>query len=389
MVQLRKPALIAGFILTVFASQAIWVTFSPVVTHVAEELGTSVEFVGYLAVTYPLFFLLLTMPSGILLDRNFKLWLIFGAALTFLAGAGRLLNLSSYYWLLICQLFGAVGQPFLLNAFVPLATRIDESRRALLVSVFSLSMYLGTIFALIAGVELYRAGGLAFLSLPAALISTAGIALMLFSISTVPEISGVEVRASLASVLRRRDLWVIGILLGLGVAAFDNLATWLQPALRSVGLEGIAGDAVAVSIIAGLIGVAFIPDRISRMQARTRYMRTIIPVIAVLFIILTFSVSSILLFAFLAIAGFLMLPAYPIIMDWIGRFHEKAVHGSAAGFVGLVSRAISVALMFLATSFIYSARAYFAFLTAVILLAMLFALMLPKDEELEKRDLEV
>ncbi|WP_456371019.1 MFS transporter [Geoglobus sp.] len=385
MVQLRGPALIAGFILTVFASQAVWATFSPVVTHVAGELGTSVELVGYLAVTYPLFFLLLTVPSGILLDRNFRLWLLFGTFLTFLAGAGRLLNLHSYYWLLACQLFGAIGQPFLLNAFVPLATRIDESRRALLVSVFSLSMYLGTIFALIAGVELYQAGGIKLLSIPAAAISTAGAVMMIASISALPEISAIGVKVGLGTVLRRRDLWVIGTLLGLGVAAFDNLATWLQPALRSAGLESVAGDAVAVSIVAGLIGVAFIPSRISKMNARTMYLRTIVPVIALLFAILAISLSSVLLFAFLTIAGFLMLPAYPIIMDWIGRFHEKEVHGSAAGFVGLVSRAISVALMFLATFFIYSAKVYFAFLTAVILIAMLFAFMLPRDEDVEKR----
>ncbi len=382
---MRRFLAVAGFVLTVFASQAIWVTFSPVVTDVAAELGTPVELVGYLAVTYPLFFLLLTMPSGLLLDRNFRLWLMFGAVLTFLAGAGRLLSLHSYTWLLVCQLFGAVGQPFLLNGFVPLATKVNEERRALLVSVFSLSMYLGTVFALFTGVELYRAGGILFLSLPHALISVLGLALLAAGITSLGEgVSGVRV-VGLKSVLARKDLWTIGVLLGLGVAAFDNLATWLQPALRSAGLESVAGDAVAASIIAGLVGVAFIPDRISRAGKRARYLRTIIPVIALLFIILSFAVNSTLLFAFLAISGFLMLPAYPIIMDWIGRFHEKEVHGSAAGFVGLVSRAISVALMFLATAFIYSARVYFAFLTAVILLAMVFAMLLPKDEEMEAK----
>ncbi len=382
---MRRFLAVAGFVLTVFASQAIWVTFSPVVTDVAAELGTPVELVGYLAVTYPLFFLLLTMPSGLLLDRNFRLWLMFGAVLTFLAGAGRLLSLHSYTWLLVCQLFGAVGQPFLLNGFVPLATKVNEERRALLVSAFSLSMYLGTVFALFTGVELYRAGGILFLSLPHALISVLGLTLLAAGITSLGEgVSGVRV-VGLKSVLARRDLWTIGVLLGLGVAAFDNLATWLQPALRSAGLESVAGDAVAVSIIAGLVGVAFIPDRISRAGKRARYLRTIIPVIALLFIILTFAVNSTLLFAFLAISGFLMLPAYPIIMDWIGRFHEKEVHGSAAGFVGLVSRAISVTLMFLATAFIYSARVYFAFLTAVILLAMVFAMLLPKDEEMEAK----
>jgi hypothetical protein len=80
-----------------------------------------------------------------------------------------------------------------------------------------------------------------------------------------------------------------------------------------------------------------------------------------------------------------MLPAYPIIMDWIGKFHEKEVHGSATGFVGLISRAISVALMLAATSFIFNARVYLAFLTAIVLVALMFAMILPKDGEMKVR----
>ena len=382
---MRKFALTVGFILIVFASQAIWVTFSPIVTYTAEELRVSVELIGFLAVTYPIFFLILTMPSGILLDKNFKLWLGLGVLFTFIAGVGRLVNLFSYWWLFACQLFGALGQPFLLNAFVPFASRVWEERRALLVSLLSLSMYLGTVFALFSGFKLYNIGGILFVVIPWAIISVLGLLFFLVGIPATEERVTERKILNLRGVIGRRDLWIIGIILGLGVAAFDNLATWLQPALKSVGLENVAGDAVALAIIAGLVGVVFIPDRISMKNLRTIYLRTVIPIVTILFTILALAVNELLLFSFLAISGFLMLPSYPIIMDWIGKFHERDVHGSATGFVGLISRAISVALMLVATSFIFNARIYLAFLTAIFVVALVFAMMLPKDQEIEVR----
>ncbi|MBE8539694.1 MFS transporter [Geoglobus acetivorans] len=384
MVSVRKTLLLTGLVLITFASQAIWVTFSPVTTLVAQNLGVPAEYVGYLAVTYPLFFLILTVPSGILLDRNFRLWLLFGTVMTFIGGAGRLLDHTNYFWLLLCQLFSATGQPFLLNAFVPFASRMYAERRSVVISVLSLSMYLGTVFSLLVGYEFYADGGLFALIMPPALLSAIGFAFFVSGYRVLDSVP-VDRRAfRFSDVVGRKDLWIIGIILGLGVAAFDNLATWLQPALESVKLGEIAGDAVAVSIVLGLVGVAAIPGFISAKNARTRYMRGVVPLIAGFFVILAILPSKLLVFVFLGLAGLLMLPAYPLIMDWIGYFHEKRIQGSATGFVGLVSRAISVMLMFIAPYFIYSARAYFTFLASVVTIAFFFTMILPDDRKMKK-----
>jgi major facilitator 4 family protein len=370
-----------GFILITFASQSIWVTFSPVVTNVAEELGVQKELVGYLAVLYPLFFLILTVPSGILLDRRFRFWLSFGAFMTFIGGFGRLL-MQNYEWFFVCQLSAAIGQPFLLNGFVPFASKLHEKRRALIISILSLSMYLGTIFALATGYALYISGGIDLLILPTAMISTLGMATFGIGMFYFKETRSEGVSFSFARVTKKRDLWILGCILGLGVAAFDNLATWLQPALDTVGLGEIAGNAVAIAIVMGLLGILIIPNAFSKRSMRTIYIRTIIPLIAAFFGILAVRQDTIVIYSFLSISGFLMLPAYPIIMDWIGKFHEKDIHGSATGFVGLVSRAISVAMMFAAPLFIYSASAYFSFLTAIVVAALIFSLLLPNDRRL-------
>jgi len=392
-----KKLLLLSFIVMVFSSQAIWVTFSPVVTYVSKDLGVSVNLVGYLAVTYPLFFLILTLPSGNFLDRNFRFWFTFGMVLTFLAGVLRIAGYREYLWLLISQLFGAIGQPFLLNAFVPFASHFFEERRALVVSVLSLSMYLGTVFSLSIGVELYEIGGILYLVLPSAFISVAAILMFVAGAGAMRVVyagrtgdvagSGETARGaeiSIRRVARQKDLWLIGIILGLGVAVFDNLATWLQPALQDVSLQEVAGDAVALSIILGLVGVALLPSQISRLNLRARYIKSVIPLIAFLFALFILRPSEILLFVSLSLAGFLMLPAYPVIMDWIGSFHRKEIHGSSTGFVGLVSRTISVVMMFLAPYFIQGARIYFIFLTSAVVVAFAFALALPDDRKMVK-----
>lgn len=377
-----KLFLTIGFILITFASQSIWVTFSPVLTNVAEELGVQTALVGYLAVLYPLFFLILTIPSGILLDRNFRFWLSFGSVMTFLGGTLRLLMPYSYAWLFICQLLSAIGQPFLLNAFVPFASRLYEKRRALMISIMSLSMYLGTIFALATGYHLYTAGGIEMLITPSAVVSFGGIVLFLAGILLIKaSLSASGFAFRIKEVVGKRDLWLLGCILGLGVAVFDNLATWLQPALETVNLGRYAGETVALTIIVGLIGVTFIPSVVSKLEARAIYLRCIIPLITVFFLVLSSYHDVYVLYSFLAISGFLMIPAYPLIMDWIGRFHAKEIHGSATGFVGFISRIISVALMLLAPNFIGSAKLYFVFLAIATALAFFFALMLPNDRK--------
>ncbi|MDM7274608.1 MAG: hypothetical protein P3X22_000565 [Thermoprotei archaeon] len=183
-------------------------------------------------------------------------------------------------------------------------------------------------------------------------------------------------------VVGKRDLWMLGLILGLGIAVFDNMATWLQPVLETVGLGRYAGQAVALTIASGLIGISLIPSIVSKLETRTIYLRTVIPLITISFLTLSSYHEVYALYILLAASGLLMMPGYPLIMDWIGRFHRKEIQGSATGFVGFISRIISVILLFLAPQFIGSVKHYFIFLAAATALAFLFSLLLPNDRKM-------
>lgn len=372
-----RPILLAGIALSVFASQAAWVTFSPVVSSVAGDLGVSREMVGLLAIVYPALFLLLTLPSGLLLDRSFKAGILAGSLLTALGAGLRLAEPGSYGWILAGQLLAGAGQPLLLNSFAPAASRLYPGRRELVVSLLSFSMYLGIIFALGAGYGLYSRGGLTLLLAPSALAALLGLALVLAGLG-----AGLEpYRGSLAGLsraARSREVWLLGAILGLGVALFDNMSIWLEPVLAGVGLGERAGVVLALSMLLGLAGVAVIPPLVARLGSRTLYIRLAAGAAVIVFTLLAVRTSGLTVGVLIPLLGLLMLPAYPIIMEWISRFYPEDVHGSASGLVGLASRVLTVALAGVATLFIDSPLMYFAFLALLAGAALVLGLLLPR-----------
>jgi major facilitator 4 family protein len=380
--KLRYLALI-GLTLITFVSQDIWVTYSPILTNVSSLTGTSVSYLGFLAISYPVLFLILTIPSGILLDRNFKLWLSFGAIITMVGGVFRILSPSNYLWLFFFQLLGGIGQPFLLNAFAPFASKYYEKNKPLIISILSFSMYLGTIYSLAVGTYLYKLGGLYLVFLPTSIMAIFGIVLYLFGIKSIENkrsIENIKLLNEMKYAIKQKNLWLLGIVLGLGVATFDNISTWLQPVLNTVGMGNISGTVVAFTMIIGLIGIMIFPNIVAMKNLRTIYLRIIVILIFLFFISLAFEISRTALYVLLPISGFLMLPAYPIIMEWISKFYDKSRQGIASGFMALVSRVFSVIFTVFAVFVIMNVTSYFVYLAILILGASIFTFLLPKDK---------
>ena len=375
---------LVGLVLIVFVSQAIWVTYSPILTNVAQITGVSEGSIGLLAIIYPIFFLILTIPVGILLDKNFKLWLTVGSVLTFASGAFRIFSPHTYAWLFAFQLLGAIGQPFSLNSFALFASTYFEKRKSMAISGLSFSVYLGTIFSIAAGEYFYKLGGLHMVFLPTAIVAVIGIALFLAGIlgleTKKPE-ENLSVFKEMKYAVRQKNLWILGVILGLGVAAYDNLSTWLQPVIQTIGMGQVAGTVVALTLILGLVGILIIPNTITRRDLRTVYLRIVAIIVFLIFVALAFAASKITLYGLLPLSGLIMLPAYPIIMEWISKFYVKSRQGIATGFMAFVSRIFSVVFTLSALVVIASVSYYFLFLAALIFGAVLFTWFLPRDKE--------
>ena len=385
---MKKGYLLVGLSLIIFVNQAAWITFSPVSSLVSEELGVTRHMIGLLAILFPAFFLLLTIPSGLLLDRSFHRWLTIGVLFTAAGTVLRLIYPRNYTWLLGCQILLATGQPFLLNSFAPFASRVYPGNKDFAVSVLSLAMYLGIIYSMGTGYFLYTRCGLVSLLVPIAVLAIIGLILYVAgyqelihtnnetSVTTAPR----NILAEIRKVIGYRELWLLGVVLGLGVALFDNMTIWLETVLDSIGLGNIAGIAIAAALLLGLGGVAFVPSAIARRSKRTYYIRTATIIGIIVYGVLALYTGKVLVAVLIPLLGLVMLPAYPIIMEWISTYYPREIHGGSSGFIGFVSRIFTVVLATVAAVFTYSPRAYFMFLAGVTVIAFIVALTLPGEK---------
>jgi len=387
---LRSIIPLIGFSLLILASQIVWVTFAPVASSVAVELGVSKWHIGLLATLFPIIYVVLAVPSGRMLDTRFRQAIILGSILIGFSGIARLASPYDYDWIFVCQLLGAIGQPFVVNGIAPFASRyFGEDKRPMAVGLSSASMYLGIIMGMALGEPLYSRGGLWLLQLIPAMIS--GIAVLWVVVTTIayPPVENVETLSghllttfsALKGLASRRDLWLLSVLLGMGLGVFDILVSWLEPVLSTVGIGGIAGDALAVMITSGIAGASVMPSIASKLNARTTMLRLIGLSVIIVYIVLSVTWEPTLILAVFAVHGFLLLSGFPLIIDWIEAKLPIRLQGQATGFVMLVSHILAVTTLMPAGSLIGSPLKFYGFIVILGMIAFAGTLMLPSNEQ--------
>lgn len=138
---------IAGFALVGAATQLVWLNFAGVTTVAAERYGVSESAIGWLAQVFPLQYVVLAIPAGLILDKWFRSGLVAGAVLT---AIGALLRLGGddYGWLLAGQIVASVAQPLVLNAVTGITGRyLAVKDRPTGIAVGTASVFAGMVIA--------------------------------------------------------------------------------------------------------------------------------------------------------------------------------------------------------------------------------------------------
>jgi predicted MFS family arabinose efflux permease len=115
-------SVIVAFALVGAATQLVWLNFAGVTTVAAERYDVSENAIGWLAQVFPLLYVVLAIPAGLILDRWFRSGLLVGAVLTAIGAVLRLIG-DDYSWLLIGQIVASVAQPLVLNAVTGITGR--------------------------------------------------------------------------------------------------------------------------------------------------------------------------------------------------------------------------------------------------------------------------
>lgn len=388
--KIGRAIALAGFPILVFASQVVWVSYSPVTTKVAADLGVGKDAVGLLVMLFPILYILMAYPAGRLLDTWFKGSLITASILFIGTGIARILAPENYLAIFIGQVLAAVAQPFVVNGITPYASAyFEEKRRPLAVSMGSAAMYAGMIVAMAIGAFVYGKWGVRGLSFYSALTVLVGGLWTAWMVTKVNIIGDVEVEhlptlESLKTIIKRREVWMFAGIIGIGLAILDILMTWIEPVLSPVGLEKIAGTATALMVVAGVIGASTLPSVAAKYNIRKKLL-----VIAAFTGVLTYGilaslVSGVLVYTMLAISGFMLMAGLPVIFEWIEKTTPFTQQGETIGVIMITGHIIAVIALAASTPLTGYYRWFFGLLASLAAVATFLAGVLPSDKGLAR-----
>jgi predicted MFS family arabinose efflux permease len=329
-------AVIAAFALVGAATQIVWLNFAGVTTVAADRYGVSENAIGWLAQTFPLLYVVLAIPAGLILDRWFRGGLLVGAVLTALGAALRLVG-DDYLWLLIGQLVVSVAQPLVLNAITGITGRyLAEKDRPTGIAVGTASTFAGMVIAFLLAAVLPRGD-----QLPTLLVVTAGFAVLAAVVLSVALRKPGEHRVE----RRRPGRGALGVAWGdpfirrLCVLAifpfgvFVAMSTFAQALLEPAGVSGETTSTILlVNVVAGVIGCAVVPVIVARRRAEATLLVASLVITAVACTALALAPGAVVGFIAITLIGFLLLPALPIVLELVERRTGEA-EGTGAGLI--------------------------------------------------------
>ena len=347
------------------ANQLLWLTYAPVTTDAARHYGVSEEAIGWLSQVFPLLYVVLAIPAGVLLDRHFHPALLGGAWLTALGGAVRL-GADTFAVALAGQLLVAVAQPLILNAITKVvATSLPPPLRPRGISLGTAGIFAGAALALPLGPALASVDSLApllIVDLVVAVAAAAALSLVLRGRrrEAAPEVA--VVREQLRTVWRDRLIRRICAVAFLGFGIFVALTTWLQALLEPAGVSDTeAGWLLALMVVAGVAGAALLGAPVARRGAELRFLRLAALVAAAGCLLLAVAPGAV----WLAIApmGVMLLASLPVILELTDR-RAGVAGGSATALVWMAGNAGGIVVALAVQAAVDTPAAGFALMAA-------------------------
>ncbi|GAB4009968.1 MFS transporter [Nocardioides ultimimeridianus] len=358
------------------ATQALLVNYAPVTHDAALHFGVSVAAIGWLSQVFPLVYVILAIPVGLVLDRFFRPALVIGAVLT-AAGAFLRLVADDYSWALIGQVVAALGQPFVLNGITGLVVvYLAAKDRTAGIAIASAATFAGMVVGYVLGACLPGQQHIHTLTLITAMLAMdAGFCFLgalhfvrpLQGADSIPATNGIR---ALRAAFGNRRLRRLCVAVTIPMGTFIALATYAQPLLEPAGVsESSAGLILAFTLIAGVIGCAVVPVWADRHHREVQLMGLGIAITAGACLHLAIIPSTALAYIMLIAVGFVLLPALPIVLA-LTEQHAPEAEGTAAGLIWLAGNLGGVVIAVVIGSLVTHSATAFVVLAGVTALTM-------------------
>ena len=335
-----------GFVLAALVTQLLWLNFAPILVDVERVYGVDETTASLLILPFPLLYVLLSIPSGRLIDRlGYRK--VVGAGAT-VSALGALVRLDTdHFWSLVAgQVVVAVAQPFVVNAISKLvADWFAGEEVAVATGLGTVGMFLGMALGLATTPALMELWGLR-----GAMIANAAVAWAVvgawYVLGVERGVAGKDVLTPMRSLLGNRRLRIFGGLALLGLGYFNGLTTWLEQLLAPRGMNAQqAGNIGGIVVLGGIVGAVVVPLIADHLRVRR---------VPLLLCVAAAGAANFWLFeadtyrtmlAAGATLGFFFMPAFALLLAMTGEVVAPEDNGAATGLVMLAGNAGGVALI--------------------------------------------
>ena len=339
-------------------TQLYWLNFAGITTFLeGPPFGWPDSSVMWLALVFPLVYVFVSIPAGVLIDRKgFKYGVGIGALFTGVFGMLRLVNTESFTVLLISQIGIAIGQPFVLNGVTKLVvTWFPQKEEATAVGLGSLALLVGMMVGLGATPALVQHLGLQTMLLIYGVLGVLGILLFFSLVKAHPATPPREIEVQqeitgwqgIKHILKMRDFVILGFIALIGIGVFNGLATWLEKILNELHQIPMtdAGIISAILVLSGIVGCIVIPlvsDKIMRRKPFLLLASAIGAVCIVALMVGKGYAANVVNGIFL---GFFLISALPIMLTMSAEITGARFAGISVGYLQLLGNAAAVAIV--------------------------------------------
>lgn len=347
---------LGAYMLVAALTQLIWLNYAAITSQTQSLMGVSEFKVVLLATMFPLVYIPVSIPAGIIIDKKgYRYGVLIGAL--FMAAFSFLRLAAGNYPLVLLGMIGiSVGQPFVLNSITKLvSTWFSTDESALATGVGTLSLFVGMIIALALTPALLKAFGedsLASLRWIVLIYSTAAaVALVLFAVLARPaprkppkrtehDIAADEVSirwSRFSSILKLHNFRLLCLIIFIGNGAFVGLMQLIEKILEPKGINSsTAGNIGAVIVVAGVIGCVALPSWSDSLMKRKPFVLLAAGASVPTILLIGGLESTALIFVVGAIMGFFLLSALPIVLAFSEETTGAALTGTATSILLLL-----------------------------------------------------
>lgn len=341
---------LAVFMFINITIQMLWIAYAPITGPAASFYGVSDLKIGFLAMTFMIAFIPLSIPVSWAIDTyGFRLTVSIGAVLMGIFGIVRGLAGADYPLVLLSTIGVAISQPFLLNAWTKVPAQwFSVHERATAVGLVTLSSLVGTALGMVLTPILIE-----IISIPSIQLLYGGLAafsavvFLIFAREkppTPPCPPGQEVRAlmldGLKHALKVGSFWLYLFIFFIGMGIFNGITTWVETIIRPRGFTPAdAGTLGALMLVGGVLGAVIIPAFSDKQRKRQPYLLLGFLLAIPGLVGLAYASQLWLLFVSAFALGFFLIGTGPVGMQYAAEITHPTPEGTSNGLIQLFGQA--------------------------------------------------